>query len=382
LSTTAATLTATADRGLTEEQRAFVEAIRDFAAREKHERPEHDGHSDEVAARMGELGWYGLQIPEEYGGSGGSFLDATLFLEEFTRGQIPVAAYGVTLIVVGALNRFGTEEQKRDLFGRVVKGGTLAIAMSEPDAGSDVAALKTRARLEDGEWILNGAKMWCSYAHKASHILIVCRTGPGERHEDMSMILVPRETPGMTITPIETLGGEETNEIHLDGVRVPDDALLGSEGGGWTQLMAGLNYERTILAATSLGLAQRAFDDALAYAKERRQFGRPIGSFQALSHKFAEMATEIAQVRLLVRWVASLTDDDPGRMLPQEASMAKLAATELAKRVALEGVQIMGGYGYATEYPMERHLRTAVVTTIYGGTSEIQKNIIAKTLGL
>jgi alkylation response protein AidB-like acyl-CoA dehydrogenase len=386
LSATAATLTATADRGLSDEQRAFVEAIRDFAAREKFERPEHDGHSDEVAARMGELGWYGLQIPEEYGGSGGSFLDATLFLEEFTRGQIPVAGYGVTLIVVGALNRFGTEEQKRDLFGRVVKGGTLAIAMSEPEAGSDVAALKTRARLDDGEWVLDGAKMWCSYAHRASHILIVCRTEPPDgarsRHDGMSMILVPRDAPGMTITPIPTLGGEETNEIHLDGVRVPEDALLGNAGGGWTQLMAGLNYERTILAATSLGLAQRAFDDALAYAKERRQFGRPIGSFQALSHKFAEMATEIAQVRLLVRWVASLTDDDPSRMLPQEASMAKLAATELAKRVALEGVQIMGGYGYATEYPMERHLRTAVATTIYGGTAEIQKNIIAKTLGL
>ena len=150
----------------------------------------------------------------------------------------------MTLIVVGALNRFGTEEQKRDLFGRVVKGGTLAIAMSEPDSGSDVAALKTRARREDGEWVLDGAKMWCSYAHKASHILIVCRTGAGERHEDMSMILVPRDAAGMTITPIPTLGGEETNEIHLDGVRVPEDALLGTEGGGWTQLMAGLNYER------------------------------------------------------------------------------------------------------------------------------------------
>ena len=174
--------------------------------------------------------------------------------------------------------------------------------------------------------MLDGAKMWCSYAHKASHILIVCRTGEGERHEDMSMILVPHDAPGMTITPIPTLGGEETNEIHLDGVRVPEDALLGTEGGGWTQLMAGLNYERTILAATSLGLAQRAFDDALAYAKERRQFGRPVGSFQAISHRFAELATEIAQVRLLVRWVASLTDEDPSRMLPQEASMAKLAA--------------------------------------------------------
>jgi alkylation response protein AidB-like acyl-CoA dehydrogenase len=366
---------------LSAEQEAFVEAIRDFATRERFERPE-DGHAPEVAQRMGELGWYGLQIDEQYGGSGGSFLDATLFLEETARGRIPVNAYGVTLIVVGALNRFGTEEQKRDLLGRVARGGSLAIAMSEPDAGSDVAALKTRARRDNGSWVLDGAKMWCSYAHRASHILIVCRTGPGERHEDMSMVLVPREAEGMTLTPIPTLGGEETNEIHLDGVRVPEDALLGEPGGGWTQLMAGLNYERTILAATALGLAQRTFDDALAYAKERRQFGRPVGSFQALSHKFAELATELAQVRLLVRWVAALTDENPGRMLPQEASMAKLAATELAKRCALEGMQAMGGYGYATEYPMERYLRSAVVGTIYGGTSEIQKNIIAKTLGL
>jgi isovaleryl-CoA dehydrogenase len=373
---------ATADYGLGDEQLDFVAAIRDFAQRESFELEGEDSHSHEAAARMAELGWYGLTIDEEYGGSGGSFLDATLFLEETARGQIPVAAYGVTLIVVGALNRFGTEEQKRDLLGRVAKGGTLAIAMSEPEAGSDVANLKTKARRENGSYVLDGSKMWCSYAHKASHILIVCRTGPGERHDDMSMILVPREAAGMTLTPIPTLGGEETNEIHLDGVRVGEDCLLGAEGGGWTQLMAGLNYERTILAATALGLAQRTFDDALAYAKERRQFGRPVGSFQALSHRFAELATELAQVRLLVRWVAALTDEQPDRMLPQEASMAKLAATELSKRCALEGMQAMGGYGYATEYPMERYLRSAVVGTIYGGTSEIQKNIIAKTLGL
>jgi isovaleryl-CoA dehydrogenase len=307
-----------------------------------------------------------------------------LFLEETAHGRVPIGAYGVTLIVVGALNRFGTEEQKHDLLGRVAAGGSLAIAMSEPDSGSDVASLKTRARREDGGWVLSGAKMWCSYAHKASHILIVCRTGEpnGKPHEGMSMIFVPREAPGLTLTPIPTLGGQETNEIHLDDVRVPDDALLGVEGGGWTQLMAGLNNERVILGASALGLAQRAFDDALAYAKERRQFGRPIGSFQAIQHKFADMATDLAQARLLVRWVAQLTDEDPGRMLPQEASMAKLATTELAKRCALEGMQIMGGYGYASEYPMERYLRNAVVTTIYGGTSEIQRNIVAKTLGL
>jgi isovaleryl-CoA dehydrogenase len=386
----AATTTRQADASLTDEQQDFVRSIRDFAERELAgdrlaELTDNfeDMHSHALAGKMAELGWYGLTIDEEYGGSGGSFFDAALFLEEVARGRLPIGAYDVTLIVTGALNRFGTEDQKRDLLGRVSRGGTLAIAMSEPDSGSDVASLKTTARREDGEWVLDGAKMWCSYAHKASHTLIVCRTERTDNpHEGMSMIFVPHDADGFTITPIKTLGGEETNELYLDGVRVPESALLGVEGGGWTQLMAGLNNERVILAASALGLAQRAFDDALAYAKERKQFGRPIGSFQAIQHKFADMATDLARTRLLIRWVARLTDEDPGRMLPQEASMAKLAATELAKRCALEGMQIMGGYGYASEYPMERYLRGAVVTTIYGGTSEIQKNIIAKTLGL
>jgi isovaleryl-CoA dehydrogenase len=379
-----------AAHGLTDEQQQFVESIRDFCAREcsgeklgELTNGFTDPHNHDIARRMAELGWYGLCIPEEYGGSGGSFLDATLFLEETTRGQAPIGAYPVTLIVVGTLGRFGNEAQRRDLLGRVAAGGTLAIAMSEPESGSDVASLKTSARLEDGEWVLGGSKMWCSFAHKASHVLIACRTRRTDNpHEGMSMILVPHDARGFTITPIDTLGGEDTNELHLDDVRVPEEALLGTEGAGWTQLMAGLNNERVILAATALGLAQRAFDDALAYAKERRQFGRPIGSFQAIQHKFAEMATDLARTRLLVRSVARMTDEDPARMLPREASMAKLAASELAKRCALDGLQIMGGYGYATEYPMERHLRSAVVTTIYGGTSEIQKNIIAKTLGL
>ena len=375
--------TAPSASGLTHEQQDFVASIRDFCEREKWGEVGDDHHSDDIAAKMADLGWYGLNIPEEYGGSGGSFLDATLFLEETARGQAPIGAYGVTLIVVGALNRFGTEEQKRDLLGRVAKGGTLAIAMSEPDSGSDVASLKTKARRDGDEWVLSGSKMWCSYAHRASHTLIVCRSGEGsERHEGLSMIFVPREAEGFTITPIKTLGGEETNELHLDDVRVPADALLGQEGGGWIQLMAGLNNERVILAALALGLAQRAFDDTLAYVKERHQFGRPVGSFQGLQHRLADLATDLVQARLLVRWVAQLTDDDPSRMLPAEASMAKLAATELAKRCALEAVQMAGGYGYAEEYPMEGHLRRAVVTTIYGGTSEIQKNIIAKTLGL
>ena len=378
-----------ADADLTEEQQDFVRAVRDFCEREygsgRLRELTHgfdDLHNDDVARQLAELGWYGVAIDEEYGGAGGGLLEACLFLEETARGEAPIGAYPVTLIVAGALER-GTEDQKRRLLGHVTQGGALAIAMSEPEAGSDVAALATRAERSNGEWVLDGTKLWCSYAHKAREILIVCRTERGQsKHEGLSMILVPREAEGLTVTPIETLGGKETSELHLEGCRVSGEALLGEAGGGWTQLVAGLNRERLILAASALGLAQRAFDEALAYAKERRQFGRPIGSFQATQHKLADLATELVQARLLVRSTARLADAHPELMLPREASMAKLACTELAKRCALEGVQIMGGYGYATEYPMERYLRSAVVTTIFGGTSEIQKNIIAKTLGL
>src|SRR3954451_20936820 len=322
----AVNVTGQTDLSLSDEQQDFVRSIRDFAERElagdrlaELTHGFEDMHSHELARKMAELGWYGWPIGEEYGASGGSFLDAALFLEEVAHGRLPIGGYDVTLIVTGALNRFGAGEQKRGLLGRVSRGGTRAIAMSEPDSGSDVASLKTTARREDGEWVLDGAKMWCSYAHKASHTLIVCRSErTGNAHEGMSMIFVPHEAEGFTITPIKTLGGEETNELHLDGVRVPESALLGTEGQGWTQLMAGLNNERVILGASALGLAQRAFDDALAYAKERKQFGRPIGTFQAIQHKFADMATDLARTRLLIRWVARLTDEDPGRMLPQE----------------------------------------------------------------
>ena len=332
---------------------------------------------------MAGLGWYGLQIPEEYGGSGGSFFDAALFLEETARGQAPIGAYGVTLIVVGALNRFGTEEQKRTCSG----GSPRAARWRSPCPSPTRAPTWRRSSAGPGATATSGScpgsKMWCSFAHKASHTLIVCRSGEGsERHDGLSMVFVPRDAEGFEMRPIDTLGGEDTNELHLDDVRVPADALLGTEGGGWLQLMAGLNNERVILAAPGAGARPARVRRHARLREGAKQFGRPVGSFQALQHRLADLATDLVQARLLVRWVARLTDEDPARMLPQEASMAKLAATELAKRCALEAVQMAGGYGYAKEYPMERHLRSAVVTTIYGGTSEIQRNIIAKTLGL
>jgi isovaleryl-CoA dehydrogenase len=379
------------DFALTDEQQDFVAAIRDFCAREcgTQEQREKlsDGyelhHSFDLYKQMAELGWLGITIPEQYGGSGGSMLDATLFMEETARGLAPIGGYSTTLIVAGATSRFGSEEQKKEILGGVAAGSVEAIAMTEPESGSDVGSLTTSAERVNGGFVINGQKVFISNAHISDHVLIVCRTTKGEsKHEGLSMIWVPREVDGMEIVPIETMGGRETNTLYLNDVEAPAEAVLGEVDQGWTQLMAGLNVERLILAATMLGIGQRAFDDALSYAKERKQFGRPIGSFQALQHRFADLATDLEAARLMTRWVATMTDEDPGRMLPKEASMVKLFVTEVTKRVTLEGMQMMGGYGYSSEYDMERLVRTSLVSTIYGGTSEIQRGIIAKTLGL
>jgi alkylation response protein AidB-like acyl-CoA dehydrogenase len=379
------------DFSLTDEQQDFVAAIRDFCEREcgtQEQRERLTGgyehqHSDEIYKKMAELGWLGVTIPERHGGSGGSMLDACLFMEETSRGLAPIGGYSTTLIVAGATQRFGTDAQKDEILGGIARGAVEAIAMTEPEAGSDVGSLTTSAERVDGGFVLNGQKVFISNAHIADHVLVVCRTTKGEsKHQGLSMIWLPRDAPGMEIVPIETMGGTETNTLYLTDVEAPEDAVLGQVDQAWTQLMAGLNVERLILAATMLGIAQRVVDDAIAYVKERRQFGRPIGSFQALQHRIADMATDVQAARLMTHWVASLTDEDPGRMLPREASMVKLHVTEVAKRVAVDGMQLMGGYGYSSEYDMERLVRATMVSTIYGGTSEIQRNIIAKTLGL
>ncbi len=231
--------------------------------------------------------------------------------------------------------------------------------------------------------MLNGQKTWISAAHIADHILVVARTDrEGSKHEGVSMLSVPTDSDGLEIRGIETMGGKEVNDVFLTDCYVPEERVLGQVDGGWMQLMAGLNVERLITAATVLGLGQRAFDDVLAYIKERKQFGRPIGSFQALRHRIADLGTELECARLLVYDVALKTEAAPDEMLPREASMVKLKATEVAKKVALEGMQMMGGYGYSTEYDMERLVRMTLVSTIYAGTSEIQREIISKTYGL
>jgi alkylation response protein AidB-like acyl-CoA dehydrogenase len=376
---------------LTDEQSAFVEAIRDFAKRECGTREQRDAltdhgkevHNQELYERIAGLGWLGAAIPEQYGGSGGGAVDLCLLCEEFAHGLIPMGFYSVSMIVAGAYQRFGTEDQKQEILSGIAGGSVEAIAMSEPEAGSDVGNLSCRAEWQNGGYVINGQKTWITGAHQAGHILLVCRTlRTQNKHEGLSMISVPAGVDGMEIRGIETMGGREVNDMFFTDCHVPEERLLGTQDQAWMQLMAGLNHERLIIAAQLLGLAQRAFDDTLAYVKERKQFGRPIGSFQVLGHRLADLATELETARLLVYDVAAKTDADPTRLLPREASMAKLKATETAKRTALEGMQMMGGYGYATEYDMQAYVRTAVASTIYGGTSEIQRDIIAKTFGL
>lgn len=385
------TINATPIRGLTDEQRDFQTAIRDFAERECGTAEQRENltegytelHNQGIYEKLAELGWLGVSIDEEYGGAGAGMVDACIFLEETMRGLVPMGGYGVSLIVAGAYERFGTEEQKQEILSGICNGRVEAIAMSEPGAGSDVGALACKAERSNGGYVLNGQKTWISAAHIADHILVIARSdNSGSKHEGLTMLSVPTDAEGVEIRGIQTLGGKEVNDVFLTDCHIPEERVLGKAGGGWMQLMAGLNVERLILAATALGIAQRAFDDVLDYIKERQQFGRPIGSFQVLKHRIADLATELEATRLLVYEVARKVDDDPAQMLPREASMAKLKATELAKEVSLAGMQMMGGYGYASEYDMERHVRTTLVMSIYGGTNEIQREIVSKTYGL
>lgn len=375
---------------LTDEQHSMIATIREFAAKECGTREKRlaltnggtTHHNAEIARKLAGLGFLGLSIPEQYGGAGGGLFDACLLIEELAYNQIPVGSFGVTLIVSHMYLNFASEDLKKEILGAVVSGTATAVAMSEPGSGSDVASLRCKADKVDGGYRLNGQKMWISNAHYSDHILLVCRTSDsGDKHQGISMLSVPTSTAGVEIRPIPTMGAE-VNDVFFTDAEVGQERLVGVEGQGWSQLIAGLNTERVIVGALALGQARRSFADTLNYVKTREQFGRPVGTFQALSHRLADMAMEIECTRLLVHDIAQRVDENPGKLMPQEASMAKLKATELAKHVALEGIQMMGGMGYATEGGMEEQFRAAAVGTIAGGSSEIQRDIIAKTLGL
>jgi butyryl-CoA dehydrogenase len=378
---------------LTDEQRDFAVAVREFCRKECGTREQRDAltdngaeqHNQGLFEKLAALGYLGVSIPEEYGGSGGGLTEQVVLFEELWRGLAPVHAAGTSHTVAGIYKRFASEDQKKLALGAICSGLVMSISISEPGAGSDAAAISCKAEKVDGGWRITGQKTWCSDAQFATAILAVVRTSRGVRpHDGLTMVEVPANAEGLVIRPISTMGGSEVNDLLFTDVFVPESAVVGTEGNAWKQVMAGLNGERLVCAAQGLGMAQRTFDDLLAYVREREQFGAPIGSFQALRHRIADLAIEIEAARALTYASVYNIEHKIGTAEDwvRATSMCKVKVTETAKRVALEGVQMMGGYGYSTEFDMERHLRMSIAPTIYAGTNEIQRDIISSTFGL
>lgn len=377
----------------TEEQIDYAKAVRAFCQREIGGRERlveltnngEETHHRGLYQKFADAGLLAVAIPEEYGGSGGGLVEQCLMFEEMFRSQAPLHGAGSSHTVAGIFRKFGSEQQKKEALSAISGGSVMSISISEPEAGSDAANISCRADKTATGFRINGQKTWCTDAQFATTILLVARTSRGEsRHHGLTMFEVPVDTPGLVIKPIETMGGREVNDLYFTEVELPAGAVVGEEGGAWKQVMSGLNGERLVCASQALGSAQRAFDDLLDYVKQRKQFGRPIGTFQALRHRIADLAIDIEAGRALV--YDTVLAADLGSGTPEEiirrTSMSKVKMTEVAKRVTLEAVQMMGGYGYATEYGMERQLRLSIAPTIYAGTNEVQREIISSTYGL
>lgn len=376
---------------LSPEQRGFVDEVRAFCARECGTLAQRDAltaggtdlNSPELLRRFGELGWLGISLPEADGGVGGSFVDECLFIEAAFHGGAPIDAYCSGLTAVQTYLLVGSDDQRRTVVANLCAGGVESIALSEPEAGSDLGAARMQARPDAGDWVLAGQKTWTSAGHLADHVLVLARTDTsGSKHDGTTLFMVPGDADGLEVRGIETMGARVVNDLWFTGVRVSAADVVGTVGQAWKHLMRGLGVERVIIAAMAVGSAGRALDDVLRYVGEREQFGRAIGSFQALRHRLADLATEVEHCRTFLHDVAERIDAGEEGDLGRRSSMAKLHATEVGKRVALEAMQMMGGYGYAREYGMESQVRAALAPPIYGGTNEIQREIISRSLGL
>ncbi len=337
----------------------------------------------ELVAEMGALGWMGIPFPEEYGGSGGTSLQYAVAVEELTRvdSSVAITMCAHTSLGTQPIFRFGSEEQKQRLMPDLCAGRRLgAFGLTEPEAGSDAGNTRTRARLEDGEWVIDGAKQFITNAGTdiSGHVAITARTG----EDEISNLIVENGTAGYAVgEPYRKMGwnASDTRPLAFDECRVPQENLLGPRGAGFKQFLEVLDIGRIGVSAMGVGLAQGALDQALAYAKERRAFGQPIAKFQAIQAKLADMATEIEAARLLTYKAAVLKDQ--GRSFTLTAAQAKLKTGRLAVRASEEAVQIHGGYGYIEEYPVCRFYRDAKILTIGEGTDEVQQMVIARALG-
>ncbi|MEU2441753.1 acyl-CoA dehydrogenase family protein [Streptomyces rubradiris] len=340
----------------------------------------------EAYAKIARQGWLGILIPEEEGGSGGDIFDYSLMAEGLGKFGFDFAC-SVLLPTFTAMNiiKFGTAEQKAKYVKPFIDGEIrFSVSISEPDAGSDASNTKTHARRdENGDWIVNGSKLWCSGAAAEDTVIaMLVRTDNDDKHGGLSVLLIPNDTPGLDIRKLPTLSRHATGttEIFLDDVRVPGENLLGEVGQGWKIITDHLELERCAVAAAYTGNAQEAVNAANRYAQQRIQFGKPIYEFQVLKHMLAENQTRVDAARLLCYRAARMKAE--GLPAARETSMAKLYGSETLKQCALDGMQILGGYANLPEADMERYLRESVQSTIGGGTSQIQRTIIAKSMRL
>jgi short-chain 2-methylacyl-CoA dehydrogenase len=375
----------------TDEQRRWRDLARDFAQVEIRPRAADLDREQkfpyDIVAEMARLGLMGLTLPEEYGGSGGDFVAYSLALEEISRADTSVGITMEAHISLGCspIATYGTPEQKEEFLSRSATGERLwAFGLTEEEAGTDAGGTRTTAKLDDGKWVINGSKKWItnSGTEITGGVTVIARTGTRESGKpELTAIIVPQDASGYTRGPAyEKLGWRASDQhpLYFEDCRVPEDNLLGERGRGFHQFLATLDGGRVAVAALSVGLAQACFDEALARAKEREQFGRPIAEFQAIQFKLADMAMEIELARNMVLKAAWLKDQ--GRSFGREASMAKVFASEAAKRAADQAIQIHGGEGFMEPSAVARYWRQVKINEIGEGTSEINRQIIARSL--
>jgi alkylation response protein AidB-like acyl-CoA dehydrogenase len=367
----------------------MVETVRDFvdkAVKPVVQELEHaNTYPEALIEQMKQLGIFGLAVPEEYGGTPVSMPCYVLITEELARGWMSLAgAMGGHTVVAKLLLLFGTEEQKRHYLPRMATGEVRAtMALTEPGGGSDLQGLLTVARKDADGYVVNGAKTWITNSRRSQLIALLCKTDPEATpaHKGISVLLA-EHGPGLTVSKdLPKLGykGVESCELSFDGYRAPTDAVLGGvEGKGFAQMMKGLETGRLQVAARALGVGRAALEDALAYAQERETFGKPIWKHQSIGNYLADMATSLTAARQLTLYAAR--EAQAGRRVDMEAGMAKLFASETAMQIALNAVRIHGGYGYSTEFDVERYFRDAPLMIVGEGTNEIQRNVIASQL--
>jgi short-chain 2-methylacyl-CoA dehydrogenase len=372
---------------LSDEQRDIQRLVRDFAQGEvrpvAEELDREKRFPYEIVEKLGELGLMGIPYPEEYGGGGADTLSYAIAIEELARvdSSVAITVAAHTSLGTWPLYAFGSEAQKQEWLPDLCAGRRLgAFGLTEPEAGSDAGNVRTTAKLEDGEWVIDGAKQFITNAgtEVSGFVTITARTGEGE----VSNLLVPKGTPGYAIgEPYRKMGwnASDTRPLAFDECRVPEENLVGPRGAGFKQFLQTLDGGRISVSAMGVGLAQGALDEALAYAKERRAFGQPISKYQAIQVKIADLSSEIEAARLLT-YKAAL-EKDAGAAFSLTAAQAKLKTGRLAVKATEEAVQIHGGYGYIEEYPVCRHYRDAKILTIGEGTDEVQQMVIARQLG-